>query len=258
MADRFDDSAMGEALADLGPSLFPPTPPLAMAVAAAIRSEPIRGPWAFGRPLRRGLALGLAAAVLLVGVAAAIGFALGGLRITFGGPPPGSLPAGVVTERAFGDPLPLDEVVGRVAFQPVAPTLVELGAPDHAYVNGRPSGGALTLVWGDRRGFAADPDTGIGVVLTEFSADIGPETFEKMLNSGVRVEVVRVNDVPGYWIEGGEHFFFYRDANGEVVNDTLRLVGSALVWEQGGLTLRIEGAPNLAAALRLAESLAPL
>jgi hypothetical protein len=69
---------------------------------------------------------------------------------------------------------------------------------------------------------------------------------------------VSVSGAPGYWIEGGEHFFFYRDADGEVVDDTLRLVGTALVWEQDGLTLRVEGAPNLAAALRIAESLAPL
>jgi hypothetical protein len=79
-----------------------------------------------------------------------------------------------------------------------------------------------------------------------------------MLNSGARVESVSVNGGPGYWIEGGEHFFFYRDADAEVVQDTLRLVGTALVWEQDGLTLRIEGASSLRDALRIAESLSPL
>jgi hypothetical protein len=69
---------------------------------------------------------------------------------------------------------------------------------------------------------------------------------------------VSVNEGPGYWIEGGEHFFFYRDADGEVVEDTLRLIGTALVWEQDGLTLRIEGAPSLRDALRIASSLSPL
>ena len=265
MSERLDDLALDDraleaALADLAGSLqLPPTPQLATAVAMAIRSEPARRSWSFGRPLRRGLGLGLVAALLVVGVAAAIGFALGGLRITFGGPSPGTaIPEEVVIERAFGDPVRLDQLTGRLAFDPVAPTLDELGAPDHAYVAEPPSGGSLALIWGDRPGFAADDQSGIGVVLTEFRADIGPETFEKMVSSGVRVEPVTVNGALGYWIEGGEHFFFYRDADGEVVDDTLRLVGTALVWERDGLTLRIEGAPDLAAALRVAESLRPL
>jgi hypothetical protein len=264
MTDRADARAgprtLEAALADLGGSLiFPPTPPLAVAVATAIRSEPARRSWSFGRPLRSGLALGLAAALLVAGLAAAIGFALGGLRITFGGPAPGTaLPQDVVSERAFGDPVSVGELSDRLGFEPVAPTLAELGAPDHAYVAKPPSGGSLALIWGDRQGFAADPESGIGVVLTEFRAEVGPETFEKMITSGVRVESVSVNGEPGYWIEGGEHYFFYRDAAGQVVDDTLRLVGNALIWEEGGLTLRIEGAPTLPEALRIAESLSPL
>ncbi|HYM52702.1 MAG TPA: hypothetical protein VEW45_04360 [Candidatus Dormibacteraeota bacterium] len=256
-----DELALGEALADLGASLqFPPTPALATAVGVAIRSEPAARPsWSFGRPLRGGLALGLVAALLVAGLAAAIGFALGGLRITFGEPLPGSpLPDGAVNERAFGDRVALDQVGDRLAFAPLAPTLPELGVPDHAYVAEPPSGGALALIWGDRPGLPADPESGIGLVLTEFRADIGPDTFEKMLDSGVSVESTIVNGAPGYWIEGGEHFYFYRDADGQRVEETLRLVGSALVWEQAGLTLRIEGAPGLEDALRIAASLAPL
>jgi hypothetical protein len=257
-----DDGALGQALADLGASLqFPPTPALATAVGVAIRSQPTgQLRWRpFGRPLRRALALGIAAALLLAGLAAAIGFALGGLRITFGGPTPGpTLPNEVVNERAFGDRVALDQLGDRLAFRPLAPTLPALGKPDHAYVAEPPSGGALALIWGDRPGLPADPDSHIGIVITEFRADIGPETFEKMLNSGVRVESTTVSGAPGYWIEGGEHFYFYRDADGRRVEETLRLVGSALVWEQGRLTLRIEGAPSLDDALRIAESLAPL
>jgi hypothetical protein len=260
MTDRLDDRPLGEALADLGQWLaLPPTPPLAAAVATSIRNAPAARGWSFGRPLRRGLVLGLAAALLLAGLAAAIGLALGGLRITFGGPMPGSpLPDEVVIERALGEAVPLDEVAGRLGFEPLAPTLLELGAPDKSLVRTPPIGGALALVWGERPGFAADPRSGVGVVLTEFRADIGPELFEKMVNSGVQVQSVTVNGQPGYWIEGGDHFFFYRDANGELVQETLRLVGSTLVWEQDGLTLRIEGAPSLADAVRIAESLRPL
>jgi hypothetical protein len=260
MAEHFDDRALSEALAELGAALdFPAAPPLATAVAAAIRTAPPARGWSFGRPLRRGLALGLVAALLLAGLAAAIGIALGGLRITFGGPTPGSLlPDDLVVERAFGEPVPLDALPDRLGFAPLAPTVTQLGRPDHSFVRTPPAGGLLTLVWGDRPGYAADPDSGLGVVITEFRADIGPEVFEKMIDSGVRVEAATVDGQPAYWVEGGEHFFFYRDENGKIVESTLRLVGSTLVWEEDGLTLRIEGAPSLDEAMRIAESLAPL
>ncbi|HYN64560.1 MAG TPA: hypothetical protein VES36_08150, partial [Candidatus Limnocylindrales bacterium] len=58
------------------------------------------------------------------------------------------------------------------------------------------------------------------------------------------------------WIEGGEHYFFFRDANGQVLDATIRLVGTTLMWERDGLTVRIEGAPSLPDAVRIAESMA--
>jgi hypothetical protein len=247
------------ALADLGSAIeWPATPDLAESVARAIdrpmQPERLRPRW---RPLRRGLALGLVAAALLAGLAAAIGFALGGLRISFGGPPPGSpLPPSLVIERAFGREVTLDQARAELVFIPVLPSLPDLGELDHVFVSHRASGGMLTLVWGDRPGLPADAESGLGIVITEFRADIGPEVFEKLINSGVRVERTGVGGQPAYWIEGGDHFFFYRDATGRVVETTIRLVGTTLVWEDGGgRTLRIEGAPSLADAQRVAESL---
>ena len=49
--------------------------------------------------------------------------------------------------------------------------------------------------------------------------------------------------------------FFYRDASGRIVDTTLRLVGSALIWDEDGVALRVEGAPDLASAMRVAASL---
>jgi hypothetical protein len=261
MTDRYlpDDAALELALADLGASIdWPATPDLARGVARTIARPmapaPVRPFW---RPFRRSLVLGLVAALVVAGLAAAIGFALGGLRISFGGPVPGSpLPPSVVLERGFGEETSLEEARSRLGFVPLTPTLSELGEPDHVFVSSLVEGGALSLVWGDRPGLPADPESGIGIVITEFRADIGPESFEKMIRSGVSVEPVSVEGARGYWIEGGEHYFFFRDANGEVVESTLRLVGNALVWEEaGGRTLRVEGAPTLGDALRIAESL---
>jgi hypothetical protein len=56
-------------------------------------------------------------------------------------------------------------------------------------------------------------------------------------------------------VAGGDHFFFYRDETGRMVDTTLRLAGDTLIWEEAGVTHRVEGAPTLADALRVAESI---
>ena len=63
----------------------------------------------------------------------------------------------------------------------------------------------------------------------------------KLILEGTKVEKVTVNGQPGWWVEGGVHAFFYRDATGEVVDTTLRLVGSTLLWEEAGVAYRVEG-----------------
>ena len=248
------DDRLEAALSDLAAAIdWPATPALAPSVAATIRAGNLpRAQW---RPARRGLVLGLLAALLVAGLAAAIGFALGGLRITSGGPPPGSpLPAWVVAQRGFGQPVGMDEAAASLG-ELLLPTDPGLGDPDHVYFDSRTQSVALT--WGERPGLPADPASGLGIVVTQFRADIGPQTFEKVINSGTHIERVAVGSAAGYWIEGGEHYFFFRDANGQVLDATIRLVGTTLMWERDGLTMRIEGAPSLADAIRIAESMAP-
>ena len=43
--------------------------------------------------------------------------------------------------------------------------------------------------------------------------------------------------------------------HGYVVDSTIRLVGTTLMWEQDGYTVRIEGAADLEAAKRIAGSM---
>jgi hypothetical protein len=142
-----------------------------------------------------------------------------------------------------------------VTFGLRVPDLVELGEPDLVYLAEPPVGGAVTLLYGERPGHPADPATKIGLIVTQFRADIGPELFEKLIDSGVRVAASKVGDADAWWIAGGDHFFFFRDATGRVVQSTLRLAGDTLIWEEGGVTYRVEGASTLAVAVRVAESL---
>ena len=247
------DNRLDERLLDLGGAIaYPPTPPLAAMVADRLR-QPARR-WGLARPIGRGMALAVAATVLLVGIAAAFGFGVGGLRLTFG--PASFSPApSFLVGPGLGAPTSLAEARANVEFALRVPGLSGLGDPDLVYLADPPAGGAVTLLYGQRAGFPTDPRTGIGLIVTQFRADIGPEIFEKLIDAGVRVTATEVNGGGGWWIAGGDHFFFYRDADGRVVDTTLRLAGDTLIWEEDGVTHRVEGAPSLADAIRVAESL---
>lgn len=249
------DAGLDRELTLLGAQIaIPATPPIARAVAVALQQQ--RAPSRLGLRLSRGLVLAIMATLLLVGIAAALGIALGGIRFVIGSGTPAPLPPGVAADRGLGRLVSLDEAPSAVSFQIRFPAGTALGEPDHVYVSTLvPTGGRVALVYGDRPGFPADPKSSVGVLITEFRADIGPDSFEKLIQQGVRVEEVTVNGATGYWVAGGQHFYYYRNADGAVVDDTMRLVGDTLIWEEAGLTLRIEGAPSLAAAQELAAAL---
>jgi len=48
--------------------------------------------------------------------------------------------------------------------------------------------------------------------------------------------------------------FFYRDASGIIQTETLRLAGNTLIWEQDGVTFRLEAQVSREDALRIAAS----
>jgi hypothetical protein len=55
------------------------------------------------------------------------------------------------------------------------------------------------------------------------------------------------------WFDGAEHVLLYQDG-GEPVEETMRLVERALVWQRGPLTLRLEGDISKEDALEIARS----
>src|SRR5437867_1441669 len=59
---------------------------------------------------------------------------------------------------------------------------------------------------------------------------------------------------PGFWLAGEPHQFFYRDPSGNFQADTLRLAGNTLLWEEGGITHRLEAQVSKDEALRIASS----
>lgn len=92
------------------------------------------------------------------------------------------------------------------------------------------------------------------VLLIEFRASATPFLL-KRIGPGTTVQRVRVNGGPGVYLSGAPYEVFFRDSRGAFHADSVRLPGEVLLWQQGPLTMRIEGATSLTQALELARSL---
>lgn len=79
--------------------------------------------------------------------------------------------------------------------------------------------------------------------------------FKKLTSQKTIVERVEVNGAEGYWLTGEPHVFYYQVNEAAVAEESIRLVENVLLWEQDGVTLRIETAGTLDQALEIAASL---
>ena len=229
------------ALVELGREVaFPPEPQVAARVGATLRA---------GRPERlrhrRGLAIAFAALVVALAVAFAVPPArsailellrLRGVTIERVEDAGRGRPAfDRATNRALGVQVSLEEATRRAGFRLLVPS------GEHPVTfDGRFAGGAVTFGWPDRRLF-----------LTEFVGEATPY-IEKQVGLAQRVDRVEVAGGRGYWIEGA-HSVIFRTARGNVLAS--RAAGNVLLWEQGEVTLRLEGAVSKAEALRIAGTL---
>ncbi len=127
------------------------------------------------------------------------------------------------------EPLPrsresdLDRAADLADFPLGVPTL--LGEPDSVEVADR--GRVVTMSWDDGH-----------VVLDEFAGTYGP-VFEKQIGA-IDPVPVDVGDARGWWIDG-PHDLMYVDRDGDVLTATARLAGRTLLWEEDGVSFRLEG-----------------
>jgi hypothetical protein len=227
-------------LVALGSSLeLPPAPDVVPAVLARLPARRRRR-----RPARRTLVLALAATLLLAGGAMAIPptrheilqiIGLRGVRIER----VRHLPTGAASTGArlgLGQPIPLARARHAAGFTALLPP-----GPAVAYLGRDVPGGRISLLVGR-------------LLITEFRGTNTPFVF-KLLGPGTRLEPVRVNGGPGFYLSGTPHQVLFRAQNGEIRADNVRLAGNVLIWQQGPLTVRIEGTRTLAQARALARSL---
>jgi hypothetical protein len=218
-----------EQLRALGLELFPPEPDLRAAVLARLDTPPRRLPGSRGRPLLAlvALLLALAAAALAIPQARSAlerWLGLGAARIErVDTLPPltrGTALTGAPTSRAAA----AQRLGGRLYLPQ------RLGAPDEL----RATGLGIVAAWGDP------------VRIRLLEVPTGGPYFEKELHYDTSIRHVRVAGQPGIWIDAphGVQFAFGQP----------ELAGKVLLWERGGVTLRLDGRIGLPKALRIARS----
>jgi hypothetical protein len=228
---------------------WPPTPDLRARVRTRIE-----------RRFRAGLAVLLVAAALTAAfgteVAVAHYLQLRGatLQSVPAVPSRSALPTGDVGERyTLGVRLDSVQSAARAAgFRPLVPAA--LGQPDQVYYSA--NGQVVTLVYRPGPGLPASTDPAVGALVMEARGRVSHPSFGKLQGPGTSVQEVSVGGDQGYWISGAPHgFFFYDGGNGQGYTDNLRLSSSALIWNRGGLVLRIESGLGRDEAIRLGQSL---
>jgi hypothetical protein len=237
---------------------WPPTPDLAGAVAERIESAapPARRR---RRPAwRPALAYGLAALAAAFAITMAASpdarsavlewLGLKSVEVERGEPTaPQPSPGALGSRLGLGTPVTLAEARERSPFLRL-PAAEGLGKPDAIYLGGK----SVSLVYGERPGYPRADSTGAALLVQEFPARVGP-FIEKTLGSAARLERLRVDGAPAYFIVGS-HGFAYDSDEGAGYEDQ-RLAGNTLLVERAdGLLLRVEGDVSRAQAVAVASS----
>lgn len=241
---------------------LPETPPLAERVRARIEAGPL--PVAEIRlprtrpPVWRPVLAGLAVLALAFGLTLAFSvtarravadlLGIAGIEITFDdeGDPPVPLP-----RLDLGERVARAEAAERAGFDVLVPARVTAGGRHAVYYDpDLGSTGMVSVVYPETAGSTDDVD----LLVTQFVASVDGMFIKKLALQGADVTYATVGTSTGYWV-GGEHLFYYVDADGRPREETVRLAGKVLLWEEGPVTYRVEGAPSLRAALRVARGL---
>ncbi len=173
-------------------------------------------------------------------------------------------PAPVGAPLLLGRPLTRDEAGAAVDFPILVPSAPGFANPREIYLSGQGDSAMISFVYPASPELPASDETGVGALLTQFQGDSERGLIEKGLvgdgdDPEPSLEAVTVNGEPGYWISGAPHgvFFICFDA-GECREERYRLASDVLVWEQHGLTLRLESSLSRDVALAVAASVRPI
>jgi hypothetical protein len=94
----------------------------------------------------------------------------------------------------------------------------------------------------------------VGLIVQTFGGD-GHEAIRKYLTNDTEAERIRIRGAEGVFLHGDEHTLFYLGPDGKYVSAPGRLVGNALIFSDGRLTVRVEADLPRARLVALAISL---
>lgn len=230
----------------------PSTPDLATRVTAALSADAWRRRW---WPAWAGA--GVVAATLLVALvvapvrsAIADWLGIGGVAVDLSTEP---LPDPGPVDIDLGRSVSLDTARAAVEFPLLVPAA--LGQPDEVRLAEAPTGALVYLVYAASDELPAAPGTGVGALVTQFRASLAGGTITKVVPPDGSVDEVEVRGVPGLWISGEMHLIGYLLPDRSVIDDSIRLAANTLLWEEGGITYRLESALELEETLEVAESM---
>jgi hypothetical protein len=168
-----------------------------------------------------------------------------------GASPPAPSPP---TNSELGQPVSVAEVSQAAGFVVPVPRTGELGSPDEAYLLDGGDHQIVTLVWRRADDITVSPASDAAVIFSVFQG--GPpqvEYLEKILFQGSRAHKVAVNGNLGVYVDGPQTVL-YLSTNRDVEEAQSRLSGNSLIWQQDGLTFRLESALGQQASVAIAES----
>jgi hypothetical protein len=239
-------NALEQQLLDLAADLaVPATPELMPGVRGQLAPRTTRRRWWRRRPGRRPLAIAIAILAVLAGTAAAIPSVRHAVERVFGldgvvvkrVPHLPPLPNGPGAHLDLGHRIPVSAAAHAASFRALLPPT----GVDAAYVSDRPVGGRISLFIG-------------ASLVMEFRGQSQP-FIQKLIGPGTRLRRLRVNGGAGVYLDRAPHAVIFQNERGGVQIDSIRREGSVLLWQQGPLILRIEGAGSLSRALALARTL---
>jgi hypothetical protein len=265
------DPELERRLSDLGSHLaIPATPDMTARVRERLAGDQSSAPIVDANARRRRLILTTAAAILILLGALALfpqartaiadRLGIGGVTIRWleDGPSPSPSPVGVT--MMLGHAVTLAEARDAVEFPVRVPTQKGFAAPIEVYVSGRGRDAMVSFVYPAHPGLPAGEVLGVGALLTQFPGETGREFILKGLglhgtDEETILEAVSVNGHPGFWIAGAPHGVFLACLDGgECREERYRLAENVLLWEQDGVTFRLESALPRDEAIAIAES----
>lgn len=248
--DSFADPVIRQ-LEQLGTTLeFPPTPPIAEAVSAAIHSEPKRRWW---------LPYSLVATALVIALISApqvrsaiwVWLEVVGIELRTSESPRKGDELPLLDESLFGVPSTLAEAEDAFGKPLALPTDTLSSSPDDIYLKTDGNGiVAVTFVYAASESLPAIGESDIGAILTQFTGSSGSPYLLKFMMEFDHPVYVSEDNVQMQWIERGE-------LTSASEPDAWRSSANVLIWGDGNSGYRLESGLSQKESESIAESMAP-